>query len=74
MYAPTPSTKQPLPALQITHGINCYGPLLLMHLLIPVLQQTASRSGGAGTPGHTRIVWTSSPEETLGRTDWNDMK
>jgi hypothetical protein len=60
--------------VQITYGINFYGPLYLTHLLIPLLQQTSHQSEGAGTPGHTRIVWTSSPVETLGETDWTDMK
>lgn len=59
---------------QVMYGVNFYGPLYLTHLLIPTLQQTAARSSGAGTPGNTRIVWTSSPAETMGETDWNDMK
>lgn len=60
--------------LQVTYGINSYGPLYLTHLLIPTLQQTASKSAGAGTPGKTRIVWTSSPAETVGETDFDDLK
>lgn len=56
--------------LQVTYGINFYGPLYLTHLLIPTLQQSA----GAGTPGKARIVWTSSPAETVGETDFDDLK
>jgi hypothetical protein len=60
--------------VQITYGINYYGPLYLTHLLIPSLQQTAAASSGAGSPGHTRIVWNASPFESSGETDWEDMK
>lgn len=79
-HAPLPSPPlslsphTPPPLLQVMYGINFYGPLYLTHLLIPCLQQTAAASSGAGTPGHTRIVWNASPVETVGKTDWSDMK
>lgn len=60
--------------MQITLGINFWGHFYLTQLLIPLLQQTARQSAGAGTPSSARIVWESSPAETLGETDFDDLK
>jgi NAD(P)-dependent dehydrogenase (short-subunit alcohol dehydrogenase family) len=55
--------------LEVTLGVNFYGPMYLTQLLIPTLQQAAR-----GPHSSTRIVWNASPEETLGETLWDDLK
>jgi hypothetical protein len=55
--------------LEVTLGVNFYGPMYLTQLLVPTLQQAAR-----GPHSSTRIVWNASPEETLGETLWDDLK
>lgn len=57
-------TCVPHDCLQITLGTNFFGPLLLTQLLLPVLKTTPP----------ARVVWVTSPEESMGETDWSDIK
>ena len=50
--------------LQITLGVNFFGPLYLTKLLLPVIKASAP----------SRIVWESSPAQTLADPNWDDIR
>eukprot|EP00879_Flechtneria_rotunda_P009861 GHRR01010313.1.p1 GENE.GHRR01010313.1~~GHRR01010313.1.p1 ORF type:complete len:372 (+),score=104.96 GHRR01010313.1:231-1346(+) len=63
----TPLDGKTEDGFEITLGVNFFGPFFLTQLLLPALKDTAET-------GPTRIIWVSSPEESVGETDWNDIR
>eukprot|EP00879_Flechtneria_rotunda_P007465 GHRR01007831.1.p1 GENE.GHRR01007831.1~~GHRR01007831.1.p1 ORF type:complete len:433 (+),score=143.65 GHRR01007831.1:508-1806(+) len=60
----TPYNAKTKDGLTLVIGIDYYGHLYLTHLLLPALKGSAP----------SRIVWVSSPAETLGKTNWDDLR
>ena len=49
---------------QITVGVNYFGAFYLTQLLLETIKGSAP----------SRVVWVSSPEESLGDIDWDDLE
>ena len=58
------SDGPPCNGAQITVGVNYFGAFYLTKLLLETIKASAP----------SRVVWVSSPEESLGDIDWDDLE